>query len=223
MESDNFGTPLKDTLEEFKKYIEIQVIYNKLVFTKKAGELTSYLFLLLLLFGLSSFVLLFFSFAFASWFGDITKLGIGTGYLVVACFYIILAIIVYAFRKPLIFNPIRKIFGNIFFGNETPSKDSYNFTFDSEQSQIDDIKIAHDELTAHRDSLNEKINKLGETFTFTNIAHQLIGRAYDSVMTTSNIAKFTYKLIKKLKWFSARKKKKIAKQKQDKLIEGDDK
>ena len=39
-------------------------------------------------------------------------------------------------------------------------------------------------------------------------------------MTTSNIAKFTYSLVKKIKWFTERKKRKAAKHKADKLLEG---
>lgn len=206
MENDNLGTPLKETLEELKAYIENQVKYNKLVITRRAGELSSYLFLLVLLLGFAGFVLLFLSFAFAGWFGEITKLGIGAGYLVMAGFYALLGVLVYAFRKPLIFNPARKLLGKILFGDENSSDDSD--IFKSEKSLSKEIKKAHDKLTKQKEILNQKINELSLSLTFTNIAHQFVGKAYSSVMTTSNIAKFTYKLVKKIKWFTERKKRK---------------
>ncbi|MBL6944978.1 MAG: hypothetical protein ISR56_11510 [Bacteroidales bacterium] len=219
MENDSIGNPLKETLEEFKTYIENQVTYNKLVVTKKAGEFSSYLLMLILILGFSGFVLLFLSFAFAGWFGEITKLGIGTGYLVMAGFYAILGIIVFIYRKPLIFNPIRKFFGNIFFGDEGLSGKSH--AFESEQSLSENIKKAHDGLIKQKETLTQKINDLGHSFTFTNIANQIVGKAYNSMMTTSSIAKFTYKLVKKIKWFTERKKRRALKHKENKLLNED--
>lgn len=220
MEYDNLGTPLKETLEEFKAYIENQVTYNKLVLTKKAGEVSSHLLLLVLMFGFSSFVLLFLSFAFAGWFGEITGYGIGAGCLVVAGFYAILGMIVYIFRKRLIFSPIRKLFGNVLFGDEDSSASSR--AFESERLLSESIKKAHEGLIEQKETLTQKINDLGHVLTFTNIAHQLVEKAYSSVMTTSNIAKFTYKLVKKLKWFTERKKRKAAKREEKKLLKGGD-
>lgn len=208
MEYDNLGTPLKEALDELKVYVDNQVTYNKLVITKRAGELSSYLLLLALLFGLSSFVLLFLSFAFAGWFGQITNLGIGTGYLVVAAFYTILAFIVYAYREKLIYKPVRKVFGEIFFGDYESTEDQD--VFSSKKGLSKRIKKAHKELTEQKEVLATKINDLSIVFTFNNIAHQFIEKTYSSVVTTSNIAKFTFNLVKKIKWFTERKKRKAA-------------
>ncbi len=219
MDSDNLGVPLIETLEEFKAYIENQVTYYKLLITKQAGEFSSLLVLFILLLGFSGLVLLFLSFAFAGWFAEITNLGIGTGYLVVAGFYIGLIMIVLVFRQRLIFNPTRKLFGNIFFSDGGSSDKSD--AFKSSQSLTDSIKKAHDELAEQYEVLNQKINELGKILTFSNIAYQLVGKAYSSVMTTSNIAVFAYKLVKKLKWFTERKKKKKGRRKQNKRLKGD--
>jgi len=220
MESNNLVTPLQETIEELKSYVENQVTYNKLLITMKIGELSSYLMLVLLLLGISSFVLLFLSFAFARWFDEITKLGVGAGYLVTAGFYVILGIIIYTFRKKLIFRPTQNILGNILFSDESSYSESE--IFKSKESLADEIRKIHKELSNQKEILSEKIEKLNKSLTFTNIAHQLVEKAYDSVMTTSNIAKFTYKLIKKLKWFTERKKRKVSKQKRDKLIKDSD-
>lgn len=222
MDNDNLGTSLLETFEELKAYIDNQVTYNKLLLTKKAEELSSYLILFILLLGFSGFVLLFLSFAFAGWFDDITDLGTGAGYLVVAGIYFVLGMIVYMFRKQLIFNPTRKLFSQIFFGEDEASKNSHAFA--SSQSLSDNIKEAHSELLKQQDVLTEKLNELGKVFTFANIANQLIGKAYSSVMTASNIASFAFKLVRKVKGFTgrkSRKKKKRLKQKEKKRLKSD--
>jgi hypothetical protein len=206
MENDNLGIPLIETLEEFKTYIENQVKYNKLLITKRAEEFSSFLILFILVLGFSGLVLLFLSFAFAGWFADLTNLSIGTGYLVVAGFYIGLIIIVLVYRKRFIYNPIRKLFGTIFFSEDESVDNSGAFA--SSQTLADNIKKARDEVTQQYEVLDQKINDLGKILTFSNIAYQLVGKAYSSLMTTSNVAVFAIKLIKRLKWFTSSKSKK---------------
>ena len=217
MEYESLGTPLRETLDEFKAYIENLITYNKLVFVRGAGELSSYLILMVLLFGLSGFVLLFFSFAFATWFGDITKLGQEAGHLVMAILYGVIGFVVYRYRKKLIFNPTRKLFGDILFGDFESSIDSA--TFDSEEAHDQNIKEVHKKLNEQKDNLNNKIKDLEQNLTFSNIAQQIIGKAYSSIMSTSNIAKFAFAIIKKFKWVSERKKRKKIKSKNKKELE----
>ncbi len=216
MKYDDLSAPIKETLEELKTYVDNQVSYNKLVIAKRSGELSSYLLLLAMLFGLSSFVLLFLSFAFAGWFSQITGLGNGIGFLVVAGFYILLAIIVYVYREVLIFKPVRKVFGDIFYGDSDSPEDKH--IFETKKILTKKIKKSRKELNEQKLDLTKKINDLGNTLTLTNIAHQFIEKAYSSVMTTSNVAKFTYNLIKKIKWFTEKKKRKAAKLKEKTLL-----
>ena len=219
MDTDNLGTSLLETLEELKAYVDNQITYNKLLLTKKAEELSSYLILFILLISICGFVLLFLSFAFAGWFDDVTDLGTGAGYLVVAGIYVVLGIIVFMFRYRLIFNPTRKLFGKIFFGEDESTNNSSVFV--SSQSLADNIKEAHSELQKQQDILTEKLNDLGQVFTFANIANQLIGKAYSSVMTASNIASFAFNLVRKVRGFTdrrSRKKKKKLKQKDRKQL-----
>jgi len=196
----DFGIPLKETIEEFKSYVDKEIKYNKLLWAKRIGELSSYLLLLVLLLAFGSFVLLFISFAFAGWFGAITGLGIGTGYIVVAALYVLLGFLVFAFRQKLIFNPARKILGRILFDDDESINNEY--TFESTKTLSKQIKKEYVALTEQKEKLNSKINKLGNSITFTNIAHQIIGKAYDSFLTTTNIAKFVFNMVKKMKWFT---------------------
>ncbi len=215
MEYDDIGIPLKETIEEFKSFIEKEIKYNKLVWAKRIGELSSYLLLLVLLLAFGSFVLLFISFAFAGWFEDITGLGIGTGYIVVATFYALLGVLVFIYRQKLFFNPARKILGRILFDDDDESKNA-TYIFETKETLSEHIKKEQQELAKQKAKLNTKVNELGNSITFTNIVHQIIGRAYDSLLTTTNIAKFAFNMVKKIKWFTEKRTRKD-KNKQNKL------
>jgi hypothetical protein len=54
------------------------------------------------------FVLVFGSFAFAYWFGDLTG-NMALGFLIIAGFYILLAILIYLLRKVLLIRPFTKL------------------------------------------------------------------------------------------------------------------
>ncbi len=209
MEQKSLADPLKDILEDFKAYIENLITYNKLVFVRGASELSSYLMLLIVLFGISGFVLLFFSFAFAGWFGHITGWGIGAGYLVVAVFYLLLAFIVFHYRKPLIFNPARKLFGSIFFDDFNNGE--FNLKFDTEDSHSESVEEVQKKLHERKEELNKKFKEFEENLTLSNIVQEILGKAYSSIMTTSNIARFVFTIIRKFKGSGKKKDKSLKK------------
>ncbi len=214
MEQGKLSDPLKALIEDFKSYLENLITYNKLIFVKGASELSSYLMLLIVLFGISGFVLLFFSFAFAGWFAQITGWGLGAGYLVVALIYIILGILVFYYRKPLVFNPARRVFGEIFF-TQFDNKD-IELSFDTEESHQENIQTVHKKLRKQKEDLNNKINEFEKNLTISNIINQLFGKAYSTIMTSSNVAKFLFTVIK---LFKRSKKKKPRKSSGKKLNE----
>ena len=209
MEQKSLADPLKEIIEDFKAYVENLITYNKLVFVKGASMLSSYLMMLIVLFGLSGFVLLFFSFAFAGWFADITGWGIGTGYLVVALFYLILIFVVFHYRKPLIFNPARKLFGRIFFDDF--DNDDLKLNFETEDSHSESIEEVQKQLKDQKENLNTKFKEFEENLTLSNIIQEVLGKAYTSIMTTSNIAKFVFTIIRKFKGSGKKKSKALKK------------
>jgi hypothetical protein len=162
--------------------------------------------LLIVLFGISGFVLLFFSFAFAGWFGQITGWGIGAGYLLVAIIYLILAYLVFHFRKPLVFNPTRRLLGEIFFGDF--ESDDVSLNFKSADAHAESLKLVRETMKQHKENLNEKMNTLEKNLTLSNIIQEILGKAYSSIMTSSNIAKFAFTIIKHLKRTRKKKSKK---------------
>ena len=198
MEKVDFNTPLINALEGIKLYFAQQIAYNKLLLSKKMAEASAHLILFIILFGLSTFILLFLSFAFGHWYAD--NYGkIYVGYLILTTFYFIFGVIIFIFRKPLIYRPIRRITGGILFNNGKDDSGITVETFNSKGSLDIQIKNALEDLNEQETELKEKFNQLNQQYTLTNIAQQFARNAYSSILTTSNIAKLTYFLVQKLK------------------------
>lgn len=193
----DLGAPVRDTLDEIKNYLDQLFAYNKLIFTKKIGELTSYLTLLMILALLATLVLIFLSFGFVWWYsaGNPDKMFIG--FLIVAGFYAFLALIIFFAREGLIFKPIRKALGNIIFNDITTNQRKDTF----ESSEMLDAKItfAKERLQNKEEKLNELIKDLGEVYTLENLSKHFFQNVYNTFVTTSNVAKIVYNFVKKIK------------------------
>lgn len=196
MEKVDFSTPLRDTLEGFKSYVAIQVAYNKLLLSKKMTELSARLVLFLLIFGISGLILLFLSFAFANWFAyNYGELFVG--YLILVAFYFLLAALIFIFRKNLIFKPIRNITGKILF-SEKDDQDVAN-AFNSIDSLNLQIEKSRKILSQEEENLKANFDELSQLYTVPNILQQFAKNTFDSVFTTSNVARITYFIVQKFK------------------------
>lgn len=204
----DFSAPIKNTFGEFKTYLEQQLNYNKLVFTKKIGELSSYLTLMMILAFLATLILIFLSFAFVWWFSANNPDKVFIGYLIVAGFYALLGIVVFVLRESLIFKPIRKVLGNIIF-SDTSSK-VRNETFESAEMLDARITFSKERLELKEKELSKKINELGEVYNAKNIAKQMWESTYSKILTTTNMAKMAFNFVQSLKRKRRRKKDEIS-------------
>lgn len=219
MDNIDLGTPLRETIEGLRKYIDQLIGYNKLVFAKKIGELSSYLTLLIALGFLASLALIFMSFGFVWWYSDGQTEKMYIGFLLVAGFYVFIAILVYLFRKKLIFKPINKALGNVLFSDV--DDDQRNEVFESAEMFGAKIKNAKERLSHKEKELNELVENLGEKYTFKNIGKQLLQNAYNSIVTTSNIAKLAFNLVQNLQ--RRKRKAKINNPEKNRLKDGQEK
>lgn len=219
MDNIDLGTPLRETIEGLRKYIDQLIGYNKLVFAKKIGELSSYLTLLIALGFLASLALIFMSFGFVWWYSDGQTEKMYIGFLLVAGFYVFIAILVYLFRKKLIFKPINKALGNVLFSDV--DDDQRNEVFESAEMFDAKIKNAKERLSHKEKELNELVENLGEKYTFKNIGKQLLQNAYNSIVTTSNIAKLAFNLVQNLQ--RRKRKAKINNPEKNRLKDGQEK
>jgi hypothetical protein len=196
MDKVNLDDSLRAAFVELQEYLELQLKYNKLLLGKKMGELFSYLALFVLVIGISGFLLLFLSLAFAEWFNEFYQRPYA-GHLIVAAFYLFLALILIVFRKSLIFNPMRKGLGRVLFAEDEDSM-GYEEAFMSNEKLNVKIRKYKKTLKKKEEKISETFQKLSEEFTIFNILQTIARNAYISFVTTSNIAKAGYSLIRKI-------------------------
>ena len=91
-----------------KNYISLRLDFLKLNVAEYLIRFFSSLALWMVMFWIFFFALVFASFAFAYWFGELTG-KMWLGFLILAGFYILLAIFIYALRRSLIIKPFTRM------------------------------------------------------------------------------------------------------------------
>lgn len=218
MESKNLDGSLKDTLVSLQYYVDLQIRYNKLLLTKRMGEISSIFALFLLLLGIFSFALFFLSFAFVDWYAA----NYGNrfyGHLIVFGFYFLIALLLFLLKEPLIFGPIRKLFAGIFTGEED-NGDNRKVLHSKEAIDLL-LRNYRETIKEEEADLKEMFEKLGKVFTLPNVIQSAGMSIYKSFVTTSNMARFTYNLVKMIK-SSLSKKKEKKREVEPPLIEDND-
>lgn len=218
MEKINLDDSLKLALVELQEYFSLQLRYNKMLLAKRLGEVSSYFTLFMLLLGICGFLIFFLSFAFVAWFNDFYSSKF-LGHLVVSGFYLIVILLLVVLRKPLIFNPIRKLFGEIFVGEESQNPEDI-LSFKSKEKLSRNLKKHKKHIDEKELDLKEKFEALGNQLTISNIIQTVAINAYTTFVTTSNIAKMAYNLVRRIT--SRKKTKRSSKSGKKRLNGGDD-
>jgi len=108
MENDSLSSQIKQIIEQVKVYVNLRINYLRLSVAEFLIRFFSGLVLWMVIFLFLFFVLVFGSFAFAYWFGDLTG-NMAIGFLIIAGFYVLLALLIYLMRKQLIVRPFTKL------------------------------------------------------------------------------------------------------------------
>ena len=219
MESKNLDGSLKDTLVGLQHYVDLQIRYNKLLLAKRMGEISSIFVLFLLLLGIISFALFFLSFAFVDWFAA-NYSNRFYGHLIVFGFYFLIALLLFLLKEPLIFGPIRKLFAGIFTGEEDNGDNKK--VFHSKEAIDLLLRNYRETIKEEEADLKEKFEKLGKVFTLPNVIQSAGRSIYKSFVTTSNMARFTYNLVKIIKSSLSKKKEKKRKVEPPLIEDNDD-
>lgn len=204
-EKENINAPLHHALEELKDYFAQQLTFNKLLLSKKLSELSAGLLLFIILAVVVTLALLAFSSAFVYWFSYYFGLETYIGYLVLTGFYAILGIIVFSFRKKVIYKPVRKLFGELMFlasdvkGEETKTNNITSTTFERKEELDEAIENMREDLSAQEGDLKILFDEISNQYTLRNITMHMAKNAYSSFVTTTNIAKAAFLLLKKVK------------------------
>jgi hypothetical protein len=99
---------IKRLFEQVKVYFNLRVGYLRLYIAEYLIKFFSSLVLWMVIFLFLFFVLVFGSFAFAYWFGELTGHW-SIGFLIIAGFYLLLAALIFALRRPLIIRPFTQL------------------------------------------------------------------------------------------------------------------
>ena len=98
----------KRLLEQVKVYLNLRIDYPRLYVAENLIKFFSSLALWLVIFLFLFFVLVFGSFAFAYWFGELTGRW-SVGFLIIAGVYLLLSILIYSLRRVIIVKPFTKL------------------------------------------------------------------------------------------------------------------
>jgi hypothetical protein len=71
--------------------------------------------------------------------------------------------------------------------------------FSNREAMKEEIKLLSHTMKQQQDELKQQIQTLEESVTITNIAQELFKNVYKSVVTTKNIAKVVFFLVRRLK------------------------
>ena len=186
---------LKDALAGLQYYIELQVKYNKLLFAKRSGEISSFLMLAAILLVVFSFALLFLTFAFIEWYAQ----HVGdrfTGRLIVGAFYLLLGIIIILFRKSLINRPVRRFMGNMF--PEELGKDGES-VFKTNEALNRSIVKYKEAVREQEKDLKEKFDNLEGFLSFPKLVQSAMQSTYQSMVTAKNMARLSYLIMSGIK------------------------
>ncbi len=198
MGNPDFKQPVKELIDEVKRYIDMQLEYNKVAYRKKSAEMVAQLLLVFMIFGIFVFVLMFLSFAFVNWYATVgggTRTG---GFLWVTAFYLLLALIIYAFKEPLIFSNVRKILGK----NLSSTREKQFLAgsgFANEKMTDKYLEHLRDENRKQENSVQHKWQTVNETFNLVNIAKAMIHSGVQAFATTRNVIQTALQVSKKLK------------------------
>ncbi|MBU2553246.1 MAG: hypothetical protein KKF98_02230 [Bacteroidetes bacterium] len=197
MEKSTLGEALHGSFDSLKEYIDSQFKYNKLVLTQKLGDITSYFALLFIVSALAGGLVLFLSFAFANWFANITNLDEYWGYLIIALFYGAAIGLIIKYREVLLFSPVRNLLGSILFDDDL-TVDGKN-PFSNRDAMKEEMKLLSHTMKQQQEDLKQQFQTLEQSVTITNIAQELFKNVYKSVVTTKNVAKVVFFLVRRLK------------------------
>ncbi len=197
MDNSDLRRPIKTLIDELKTYVDLQLEYNKVAYRKKSAEIIGRLILFFILFEVAVFVLMFLSFAFVNGYvaqGG-TRLG---GFLIVSGFYLLIALVLFAFREAIIFSTIRKILGKNF--SSTREKQFLAGTSFSNEKMTDKyLEQLKDKNRKQENSIRQQFDAVQDAFNMLNIAKAMINSGIQAFVTTSNIIRTAFHLAKRLK------------------------
>ena len=112
--------PLGDLFESLKRYVDLRVDEIKLILAENSARIFSKIVYITLSFILVGIILAILALALSNWLGAMVG-SVAGGYMITACIFLILLLIVYLFRNKFFLNSNLRMFLKIFFNDENKS------------------------------------------------------------------------------------------------------
>jgi len=161
------NNPLNQLPDQIKTFLNSKVDLISLFFVKKMNQLIPNLVLGFILFFTLLFFTLFFSYSFIQWYSDYVG-NASTASLIVSAFYLLLAIVMFVFRKALIKDPIQKKIIQ-----STDFRDIHRGTslgtIHSIQHLDEEMERLKNESENSEDELGESIDNIKEFYSYDSI------------------------------------------------------
>ncbi len=204
MEQHDIKDSLKTTIDEVKKYFDLQLEYNKVLTRKKITEITGKLILSVMLFGAFIFVTLFLSLAFVNWY--VAQIGSRTtAFLIVTLVYLFMALLLFAFKEVLIFSPLRR-----FFIKNFSSVDEKEFfagrTYSDAKSAEKYIGFLEKQNRKQEHILQDRLKDVEEHLNWVNITKNAVSSFFQSISAFTTVFKAAYKFGRRISEKRRRKK-----------------
>jgi hypothetical protein len=190
--------PINNLPEQIKSYLNTKVDLISLFAVKRIGQIIPPIVVGFIIAFTLLFFTLFISYSFIQWYADYVGKA-STASLIVSGFYLALSLLVYFFRKQLIYNPIQKsiVSGLNFKDLHKASNISKLENFSELNKELERIAELSDK---EDENLNENIEDIKEYYTFDAIKTRFIDEIFQnprpaialvlqSIMSISSIRK----------------------------------
>ncbi|MCK5846087.1 MAG: phage holin family protein [Bacteroidales bacterium] len=167
MDYSDSENPINDLPDQIKTSINARIDLYSLFIIKKLNKLIPLFILGLVLGFIFLFFTLFLSHAFIAWYEDYIGKG-STAALIVSGFYLLLGIILFVFRKQILYNPIQKgLVSELNFKEIHPSSEIGKISCNEDiDTALESSKLKSEEAD---DDLGFAINELKYYYTFDSI------------------------------------------------------
>lgn len=170
----NDQNPTFQTVDHIKRYINLKIDSILLAISQKLSNAIAFFVFAIIMAFVFIFLSLFLSLSLAEWLADVLNRP-GIGNLIVSGIYLILGLLIYAFRVKLILDPISKNVGNIMdmsdLNNESAIKDH--------ESIENAIQHVSQQLETAEDDIDQNIQDIKDYYSF----EQLRDRFIESITT----------------------------------------
>lgn len=161
--------PAFNTVDQIKKYVNLKIDIVLVSISSKLSNAAAYFVFALILGFIFLFISLFLSLSLSTWLAEILGMP-GLGNLIVSAIYIIIGILVFIYRKPLILDPISNNIGKMMDVSDLHNDSSVkpNETLDEALIQL------KSQLKESEDGIDLNINQIKEYYSFEHMKDRFL-------------------------------------------------